>query len=861
MGRQILQNLLTILAFTVIFVFLPLLITSLQAIKSQVATDVTYYARGSYDLLIRPEGAEHQLEVEKGIVPENYIGFGTGGISIEQWEEIKERPDIEIAAPVASLGYFAGMKSNIGYYPTEKSTRYTTQYLTSDGLHEYPITEEYICFLLESPKTFKSYFGDSADFENLYNHLDLANSCNPNAAMAPLPPTYHLLVGIDMIEESALTGINFEGLDEENPYRGEGYSTSQMFPDTALIPVLQLDKGDVSLFASSEVETLPITKEKTQEFRNEMGLDDDYVYQTIDGVLHQMGQPIFLNKLFTDEYNQLLSELIVLKSESSQTYHLDLGARLDPYRQEAIHIGENGELDELIADGTYFNDLDFTYSSQYYTVGHVSYEQDGDKLVIRKTGDENGVPLYREIIRNGITTKEAYDNDLIPSLIIDPIGEFHFDGQEKQLSSSPLGIYSEYPATYIGDGEENEIVLRPTVTPGSFVSAAASGVTNIKSAALIKGDKPIDAIRVKVAGIDGYTTSAAEKIDRIANEIRDSGLQVSIIAGASSQFLEVDVEDVGLVRESWTTLGAAGTIIEQWNLSNLILAISFLGVSLIYMINRVTFWQLNKQGEMTLLSQLGWRKKDIANSARKESGFLVSIAWLLSLGLLFIFRGELAVTENLFLIHIAIGIVAVSLLLVLISKKISRIFTDQNQTSGYISKGTWSKILVLKSLSYFRRFHLLSFIQLLMVSALASFVYLSLTETVRETNATLLGEYINVQVGGWQTLLIGSVYLLAFVTLVESLLSLLRIRKEEIATFMTLGWNTKHVFNLFMKEIVVVVGIAIFLGSIVSLLIYSILYSINPEVWVVLVISSIGFFIGAVVVAGITIFGYIRRKM
>lgn len=864
MGRQKTKNILTILAFTVIFVFLPLLISSLQTIKSQVETDITFHARGSYDLLVRPLGAEHQLEIERGIVPENFIGFGKGGISIEQWEAIKESPDIEIAAPVASLGYFAGMKSNIGYDAPESSSKYTTQYFTSDGLNEYPITEEYICFLLESPQTVETHIGIVDDFENLFNHIDLLNSCVPTVAMAPLPPTYHLLVGIDPAEEESLTGIHFKGINSENPSKGEGYGLSRSFPGTPVIPVLQLEKGDVSLFARSEVETIPVSKEQTMAFRDEMELDDDYVYETKDGVLHQHGSPHFTSYLFTDDYNKLLRKLSALQSESEQSYNLDLGNRLDPYRQEAILIGENGELDQLLAGGEagYVEDLDLSYSSQYYEVGHVTYEQEGEELVIKKIGEENGVPLYREVIRKGrLTTTEAYENDLSPPFIIDPVGEFHFEGQDMKLASSPLGIYSQYPATYIGNGEGNEVLLRPTVMPGSFVSAAASGVTNIQAAALIKGDKPIDAIRVKVADIDGYTVSAAEKIDHIAGKIRDTGLQVSIIAGASPQFLEVDVEEVGLIRESWTTLGAAGTIIDQWNLSNLILAISFLAISLIYIINRVRFWQLNKQSEMLLLSQLGWRKRDIVGAARKEGGFLVVVAWMISFAILFSFYEKLDVGEHLFLSLIAVGIIAIGLLLVLISRKIKSVFSEKDQTSGHLSTHGRPKTLVLKNISYFRRFHMLSFIQLLMVGALASFVYLSLTETVRETNATLLGEYVNIQVSNWQTLLIGSVYMLAFVTLVESLLSLLRIRKNEISTLLTLGWKVSDVFKLFIKEIVLVAGIAISLGGIFSLLIYSMLYSINSEVWGVLMLSSVGFFVISLIVSSITIYGYVKKEI
>ncbi|MBP3041045.1 hypothetical protein J9303_16385 [Bacillaceae bacterium Marseille-Q3522] len=135
-----------ILAFFLIFTITPLAISSLQTVISKVETDVSYYARGSYDLLVRPQGAEQDIEREKGIVPENYLGFGNGGISISEWENLKNREDIEIAAPVASLGYFTGVKSNVGFPLPDRSTRYQVRYQTTDGINHYQISDD--CSLL-----------------------------------------------------------------------------------------------------------------------------------------------------------------------------------------------------------------------------------------------------------------------------------------------------------------------------------------------------------------------------------------------------------------------------------------------------------------------------------------------------------------------------------------------------------------------------------------------------------------------------------------------------------------------------------------------------------------------------------------
>ncbi|CAG9620772.1 hypothetical protein BACCIP111883_01543 [Sutcliffiella rhizosphaerae] len=125
------------------------------------------------------------------------------------------------------------------------------------------------------------------------------------------------------------------------------------------------------------------------------------------------------------------------------------------------------------------------------------------------------------------------------------------------------------------------------------------------SEGMTKGDKPIDAIRVKVAGLSTYNEEANLLIKHIASEIENMGLHVSTIAGASPQKLNIVVENIGEVEESWTTLGAAGTIISEWNVTNAVLAISFLFFAITYLANRMSFWQTVQFDDFKLYQQLG----------------------------------------------------------------------------------------------------------------------------------------------------------------------------------------------------------------------------------------------------------------
>lgn len=154
-----------------------------------------------------------------------------------------------------------------------------------------------------------------------------------------------------------------------------------------------------------------------------------------------------------------------------------------------------------------------------------------------------------------MTSEEASDQgeDVV---ILDPVDTIDFGERDIDLASSPLGIY-QFSPVYGKDENGNEVELKPTLTPGSFITPPAKGVTNIESSVLVKGDQPIDAIRIKVAGITGYTDESIQKIDAITDELEEIGLMVTKIAGSSPQTMEMDVENIGTVKESWTTLGAS----------------------------------------------------------------------------------------------------------------------------------------------------------------------------------------------------------------------------------------------------------------------------------------------------------------
>ena len=135
------------------------------------------------------------------MVEENYIGDSKGGISIEDWKDIQQDPDIEIAAPVASLGYFTGKNFSIELPELKESAEFTWEFNTSDGLKEYSLgPPRKIVYFKESTPGNVQYLRDMAT---------AGESAASSSIEVMMPPAYYMLTAIDVESEEKLTGMDF----------------------------------------------------------------------------------------------------------------------------------------------------------------------------------------------------------------------------------------------------------------------------------------------------------------------------------------------------------------------------------------------------------------------------------------------------------------------------------------------------------------------------------------------------------------------------------------------------------------------------------------------------------------------------
>jgi hypothetical protein len=234
------------------------------------------------------------------------------------------------------------------------------------------------------------------------------------------------------------------------------------------------------------------------------------------------------------------------------------------------------------------------------------------------------------------------------SALAAPIGQF----SNSDLASKSVNAVSYVPSG-IFDGSKSVLTKvggATTAKVGTSVDANLSGVdflssppgafTDLKGGEALRGSAPIDAIRVRVSGISSYSTTSRAKVQRVAVQIARLGLTATIVAGSSPEPVEVYVPDykvgaasphadLGWVRQSWTTLGAAVTVSAALNALQYALLISSLAAVLAAFLAATLIGARRRRPQSQLLRAVGWTNQELRRywlSGQSVGGLAIIVA-------------------------------------------------------------------------------------------------------------------------------------------------------------------------------------------------------------------------------------------
>ncbi|WAA12522.1 ABC transporter permease [Fervidibacillus halotolerans] len=388
------------------------------------------------------------------------------------------------------------------------------------------------------------------------------------------------------------------------------------------------------------------------------------------------------------------------------------------------------------------------------------------------------------------------------------------------LSELPMETYRPATAELVIDENLKPInppeVMNPEINPSSFLGNPPTMLTTLDAAALIAGEKPISAIRVKVAGVEELNEESQEKIEKVATEIEEkTGLETDITLGSSPHLTLVHVPSInnnnalGWIQQPWIKLGSSITIFKEAKVGYSILIFCVIAVAIVYVWAMSLVSLLTRRKAFAVLLAVGWRPRQLSKLMFVEAGILGSLATIISwmmLGFVYLTE-EVSVSVTRFLL---IGFL--SLIIYLIGAIIPALLVRNISPMEAIRSGeiivTSKKFLKTSGIFSMAMNHffgkwkrnVLSIVAIAMpASLLALFLYITIS--LRGTMyTTLLGQYVAMEVGPVHYTAVTVSLLIAILTTIEIMWQNISERTEEIALLKAIGWKNRSIRMLIWTE-------------------------------------------------------------
>jgi hypothetical protein len=616
---------------------------------SQLRTVGTVRAhfRSAYDILVRPKGSRTKLESRTGTVQPNFLSGIYGGITMAQYREVQQLPGVQVAAPIAMVGYMMPEVPIVVRLPAVAGTgkdrqlyRYVTTWVSAGGRVRIPQPPAYVYVtsnrMTRATIPTREILPGGSQVPMCYGY-PLSSSYPPFSAaeqsgpwcwsranggfgdggfegLTARRPGYAvrwkfpmLVAAIDPAAEARLDGLNkavVSGryLSERADPGFEGGAGGE-----STFPVLAADSSGVGEYAAITVQRLPDPAGPPALDPPAMRRDDGIPGRTVAEAKITAGHA----------YDQLLA---------------------------------------LLADSKY-QDFDGS-SAGLWDVGPTSYRRgrDGDlaPVTVRNPGSvwsdpvpgEAGPPMdeaataYRVIREHESTNNSAVSAIPVPRAVgrFDPGKVRAFD----PLSEVPLGPYQPVAAAPADPASRRALGghdLLPSLNLGGYVSQPVQLITSlslvpfIENSAVFRGERhaadPISVIRVRVAGVTGPDPVSLARIREVAQQIAvRTHLVVDIVTGSSPVPVTVSLpagrfgQPPLRLTEGWVKKGVAVAILSAVDKKSLVLFTLILVVCALFVANSAAAAVRSRRQELGVLACLGWTRPRIYATVLGELALL-----------------------------------------------------------------------------------------------------------------------------------------------------------------------------------------------------------------------------------------------
>jgi hypothetical protein len=797
---------------------------------------VTANFRPAYDILVRPRGTRTQLESATGTVQPNFLSGIYGGITLAQYHQIQQISGVQVAAPVAMVG-FALLDAPVpvrlpaaeAARPGRQLYRYSTTWVSAGGRTRIPqpasflyttpsrlgetrtgATTEVLAGGRQVPACDGTLAPDGSPFslagQSAISCWSRVNGGGPgNEDTLTLTPRHPglivdwpfpmLIAAVDPVAEARLDGLGHAVTAGRYLNQDDGPGTVPFAGGSRVIsfPVLAASGTDIGESASTQVQQLADPARPPELSLAQLRRDAT-----------APGRTVLTTTVSADQaYQQLLAQM---------------RNKVDPY----VH----------------------TLIGAYWSAGPTRYRRAGQGRLTplpvgnpaavwrqgqteRYAGMDNADRQYRALVKH-IPASEETDDGIFqipaPRLVgvFDPARILPFD----RLSRVPLGVYqraAEAPADPASRQALGGADLLPTLNLGGYVSQPAQLITTLKALPVLEnsifsGDvharDPISVIRVRVAGVTGPDPVSLERIKEVAQQIAvRTRLDVDIVAGSSPRptVISLPMGRYGQpplqLTEGWVKKGVAVAILTAVDKKSVVLFLLILVVCALFVANSATAAVRGRRSELGVLAGAGWTRPRLFGTVLGELasigltagvlGGLASLPLSAALGLpVSAVRALLAVPAA---VVLAVAAGAVPAWLAARAEPAASIQPPVRMARRGHRARTVTGLALINVLRTPGR----SLIGAISLAAGTAALTLIAAITVAFRGAivgSLLGDAVAVQVRGVDYVAVAATVVLGVLAVADVLFLNIRERSAELATMRAFGWGEPALTRLIVAE-------------------------------------------------------------
>ncbi|MEU1199747.1 FtsX-like permease family protein [Streptomyces sp. NPDC005813] len=641
-----------------------LLTSTVHTSQASTVGTVRKNARSAYDVLVRPPNAQTDVERRSGLVAPNFLSGTFGGITMEQYRRIQRMSGVDVAAPVANIGYLMvhnTVSVDVSRFLDGKASRQILRIaptLTA-GLSTYRAADQYV-YLTRSPLTSGKHDVFESDtlekgaidkstrqyvMNGKYNVCFYFNGDKTEKTRWNLElPMMESIIAEDLSDRSAFDPDLHSRM---NCQSGQGKATIDI---PVAYPVLlsavdpRAEDRLVGLRRTVTSGRMLTEQDKPQVVppsKNPNGQRETFVPVVLSSRPLTAGKiTATVEQLDTGDPAELPSRL---GNPTAAGFVKNL--RGTPVGRVAVDLSRGYEK----AVPTYGVD-----ATNYWTVGPVTYRRtSGGALAVQpqppqKPGlwvtnlnqqpvadvpEENTGPQYRKVTShpstfcNGLGVCEKLDYGRLPNPLFHVVGRFDTGKLPgfSPLTEAPLETYQSPQVTGADKATRttlNDTSLRPDRNLGGYLTPPPTMLTTMDSiTALTKSRRtpnlqdtaPVSAIRLRVAGVTGVDAASRARVNAVAGKIRTAypELQVDVTVGSSPTPQTIALSTTAHVTERWVSKGVALRILKAVDTKSAILFTLVLVVCALFLGQAALASVRSRRTEIGTLRCVGWSGAEV----------------------------------------------------------------------------------------------------------------------------------------------------------------------------------------------------------------------------------------------------------